>query len=191
MPLPSSNLRPQRHCKLDLSFWSIVIILLTAFASSLFLGWNVSLLLSDNFQPEVQYYPLNPRIPTWKPSQLEGNSRMRVKEPDLSRNAIHNEMFVHPVLFSHPDPKQVAIVSSNPSALIDQVRMHTSVKSIWVPQDDSDTCTNENKNENLCESPSNNQEPTVIESPQIEWIHAHDMFETKNSAILDVVFIDE
>jgi hypothetical protein len=185
---PSSYLRPQRHYKLELSLWSIVIIILIAFASSFFLGWNESLLLSENFQAELQY-PHTQKIPTWNPSQLKGNSQMRVQDR-VSRNEVQNEMFVHPVLFTHPDPKQVAIVSSYPNDLIDQVRMHTSVKSIWVPQDNVTTCTNEN--ESLCESPSNNHAPIIFDSPEVKWIHTHDMFEPNNSAtMLDVVFIDE
>jgi hypothetical protein len=171
-------MRQQWHYKLELSLWSIVIIILIAFASSFFLGWNVSLLLSDNFQPEIQY-PHTQKIPTtWKPSQLKGNSRMVVQDP-VSPNEAQNEMFVHPVLFTHPDPKQVVIVSSKPHALIDQVRMHTSVKSIWVPHDDGDTSTS--KTESLCESPSNNYEPIVFDSPQIVLIHTHEMFDPNNS----------
>jgi hypothetical protein len=178
MLLPSSNLRPQQHYKLELSLWSIVIIILIAFASSFFLGWNVSLLLSDNFQAKLQY-PHTQKLPTWKPSQLKGNSQMRAQDP-ASRNEVQNEMFVHPVLFTHPDPKQVAIVSSNPNALIDQVRMHTSVKAIWLSQDDVATCANEN--ESLCELTSNNHESIIFASAEFKRIHTHAIFEANNSA---------
>ena len=90
-------------------------------------------------------------------------------------------MMVQPALLTHQDPKQVAIVSSNPDALIDQVRKHVSVGAIWV--EDSNTCST--TEENLSSEDS-------LNLSQMDWIHIENLFESKSfSRPVDVVFIDK
>jgi hypothetical protein len=130
-----------------------------------------------------------------RPSRAASEERMvRLLSSAKTNNAqasssedtrFQEEAFIQPALFAHPNPKQVAIVSSTGSTgtigWIEQVLTHTSVETVWIVGDSSERCNSEDLSE---------REAVLCHSPVVRWIRFEDFVGGLNKSTLDVVFME-
>lgn len=99
-------------------------------------------------------------------------------------NFIYHEMMSHPVLFNHPNPKDVAIVGGGDCGTLKEVLKHETVKSvIQIELDKRVTSIAEEYFPELCES---NDDPraTLLFEDAIGWM------QNAEAESLDVIILD-
>jgi hypothetical protein len=123
----------------------------------------------------------------WKAIETDAQAR------PSSENYMALELLVHPTLFAHLDPGDVAIVTSTSSSngnngneLLDQVLKHKSVEDITVFADE-DTLSLSDENNHKCRN-SEAASSECITSPSIEWIFDGTV---ETNQIFDVVILDD
>ena len=99
-------------------------------------------------------------------------------------NFVYHEMMSHPVLFNHPNPKDVAIVGGGDCGTLREVLKHGSVKSaIQIELDECVTRVAEEFFPELCES---NSDPraTLLFEDAIAWM------QNAKPKSLDIIILD-
>jgi spermidine synthase len=99
-------------------------------------------------------------------------------------NFLYHEMMSHPVLFTHPDPRRVAIIGGGDCGTLREVLRHTEVREVTqIDIDEQVTRLSERYFPELCES---NQDPRagLLFQDGIRWIRE------REPASLDVIIID-
>ena len=99
-------------------------------------------------------------------------------------NFVYHEMMAHPVLFNHPNPKDVAIVGGGDCGTLREVLKHGSVKSVTqIELDERVTRVSEKYFPELCES---NDDPrvTFLFEDAISWMR------NASSESLDIIILD-
>jgi spermidine synthase len=50
---------------------------------------------------------------------------------DAFDNFIYEEMMVHPLFFTHPNLRNVALIANNNAGLLREILKHQNINSIW------------------------------------------------------------
>jgi spermidine synthase len=102
-----------------------------------------------------------------------------------SRNSfIYNEMMAHPILFNHPNPKDVAIVGGGNCGTLKEVLKHDTVKQVMqVESDERVTRVSEKYFPELCEE-NNDSRATFLFEDVITYM------QKVESESLDVIILD-
>jgi spermidine synthase len=99
-------------------------------------------------------------------------------------NFLYHEMMVHPVLFSHPAPKNVVIIGGGDCGTLREVLKHAGVSNAWqIEIDERVTRNAEQYFPELCESNGDPRARLVFEDG-IAWI------ENAAQGSLDVIIVD-
>ncbi|WP_455203447.1 polyamine aminopropyltransferase [Kaarinaea lacus] len=99
-------------------------------------------------------------------------------------NFLYHEMMSHPVLYTHPDPKNVLIIGGGDCGTLREVLRHSTVQKVWqVEIDERVTRLSEQYFPQLCEANSDDR-AEILFTDGIEWV------EQANSESLDIIVID-
>lgn len=99
-------------------------------------------------------------------------------------NFIYHEMMVHPALFSHPDPRRVAIIGGGDCGSLREVLKHPGVEEAWqVEIDERVTRASERFFPDLC---SANDDPRA----RFEFTDGIAWMEAREPGSLDVIIVD-
>jgi spermidine synthase len=99
-------------------------------------------------------------------------------------NFLYHEMMSHPVLFTHPDPRRVAIVGGGDCGTLREVLRHTGVQEVvQIDIDEQVTRLSERHFPELCESNADPRASLLFEDG-IRWIRE------REPGSLDVIIID-
>ncbi|MEM7027800.1 MAG: polyamine aminopropyltransferase [Pseudomonadota bacterium] len=99
-------------------------------------------------------------------------------------NFVYHEMMAHPVLYNHPNPKDIAIVGGGDCGTLCEVLKHDSVKSITqIELDERVTRAAEKYFPELCE---NNDDPrvTLLFEDAVSWM------QQSKPETLDIIILD-
>ena len=99
-------------------------------------------------------------------------------------NFLYHEMMAHPALFTHPDPKKVAIIGGGDCGTLKEVLKHPEVNSAWqIEIDEKVTLLSERYFPELC---SSNGDPRAhfYFGDGIQWIEA------QAADSLDLIIVD-
>lgn len=99
-------------------------------------------------------------------------------------NFIYHEMMVHPVLFTHPDPKDVAIIGGGDCGTLKEVLKHKTVASVsQIDIDERVTRLSEKYFPELCESNSDDRARLIFDDG-IAWM------KNAEPESLDIIIVD-
>jgi spermidine synthase len=99
-------------------------------------------------------------------------------------NFLYHEMMVHPVMFSHRDPKNVVIIGGGDCGTLREVLKHKNVKNAWqIEIDERVTRNAEQYFPELCES-NNDPRARLVFEDGIAWI------ENAAPGSLDIIIVD-
>ena len=99
-------------------------------------------------------------------------------------NFLYHEMLTHPALFSHPDPKHVAIIGGGDCGTLHQVLAHPGVEStVQCEIDEQVTRLSEQHFPELCER-NNDPRATLVFDDGLAWIR------NAEPGSLDVIIVD-
>jgi spermidine synthase len=99
-------------------------------------------------------------------------------------NFLYHEMMAHPVLFSHPAPKNVVIIGGGDCGTLREVLKHKVVKNAWqIEIDERVTRMAEQYFPELCES-NNDPRAQLVFEDGIAWI------ENAKPGSIDVIIVD-
>ena len=99
-------------------------------------------------------------------------------------NFLYHEMMTHPVLFSHPDPKNVAIIGGGDCGTLQAVLKHKTVeKAVQVEIDERVTALSMEYFPELCTHHNDNR-ATLLFEDGIQWM------KNQPAESLDVVIVD-
>ena len=99
-------------------------------------------------------------------------------------NFLYHEMMSHPALFTHPNPKHVAIIGGGDCGTLREVLKHRSVEScVQVDIDERVTRLSEQYFPELCQS-NNDPRATLSFSDGVEWI------KQVEPGSLDIIIVD-
>jgi spermidine synthase len=99
-------------------------------------------------------------------------------------NFIYHEMMVHPALFNHPNPTQVAIVGGGDCGTLQQVLKHSCVKKVsQIEIDERVTRLSEQYIPELCSS-NNDPRAEFLYLDAIEWM------QQQPTDSLDIIIVD-
>ncbi|MBN1378844.1 MAG: polyamine aminopropyltransferase [Gammaproteobacteria bacterium] len=99
-------------------------------------------------------------------------------------NFIYHEMMTHPALFSHPAPKQVAIIGGGDCGSLREVLKHACIKKVW--QIDIDERVTRNAEKYFPELCTSNTDPRA----ELLFIDGIQWMERAASASLDLIIVD-
>jgi hypothetical protein len=167
----------------ELSLHTILLVLSIAISSSFWAGKSVAtLLLRPSFVPRpTREELLSPSPSSSPPRPVQETLNWKAVQTDAetrtpSENVIALELLIHPTLFAHLDPGDVAIVRSTSSSngnygkdLLDQVLKHKSVQDITVFADENTLVLGDKNNHTCRVSETSSSECRPISSPSIEW----------------------
>ncbi len=99
-------------------------------------------------------------------------------------NFLYHEMMAHPVLYSHPNPKDVAIVGGGDCGTLKEVLKHDTVNSVTqIELDERVTRVAEEFFPELCEK-NDDSRATLLFEDAINWMHQ------AGADSLDVIILD-
>ena len=146
------------------------------------LGYAMSLEIEEKLHEEQSPYQ---KIEIYKTRTfgnlmtLDGITMLTTRD-----NFIYHEMMSHPVLFNHPNPKDVAVVGGGDCGTLKEVLKHDSVKQVTqIELDERVTRISEKYFPELCES-NNDPRAILLFEDAIDW-----MKNTKAES-LDVIILD-
>lgn len=146
------------------------------------IGTAFSLSLKDKLheeQTDYQFLEIYDTIHFGKLMVLDGFIMLSQRD-----NFIYHEMLIHPVLFSHPAPKRVAIIGGGDCGSLREVLKHDCVEKAWqIEIDERVTRNSEIYFPELCES-NNDPRAELLFIDGIKWMQQID------PASLDIIIID-
>lgn len=99
-------------------------------------------------------------------------------------NFIYHEMMVHPALYSHQDPKNVAIIGGGDCGSLQEVLKHQCVQQVWqIEIDERVTRNAEQYFPELCES---NDDPRA----QLLFVDGIKWMQQQTAGSLDIIIVD-